>query len=250
MSDHERGAYTPPHDEPLAFDARSPQSKRPLPLTLIASAVVLLILIVAIFLFYQSGVREADQAPRVVGDPVDTLKTEPAEEARPIDESRLDVYVDDGTEGTAADPTFAPPPEQPQPRPQPQATTPAPTAPVPAPKATAPAATTTAPTTPTPAPAQPAPAPVAKAEPALRPAQTGGAAVQIGAFSSRAIADAEYAEVQAAFASMASGASKRVEPVERNGQTLYRTAFTGLSREEAERFCTALKASGRSCFVR
>ncbi|WP_428064356.1 SPOR domain-containing protein [Brevundimonas sp.] len=34
------------------------------------------------------------------------------------------------------------------------------------------------------------------------------------------------------------------------GSTLYRTAFSGLSRERATAFCNALKAAGRDCIVR
>ena len=42
MSDPHRGAYTPPTDAPLSFDARQPvRGSRPLPMTLILSAVVL-----------------------------------------------------------------------------------------------------------------------------------------------------------------------------------------------------------------
>ena len=43
MSDHERGAYTPPHaDAPLSFDPRQPvRGARPIPLTLILSVLVL-----------------------------------------------------------------------------------------------------------------------------------------------------------------------------------------------------------------
>ena len=39
MSEHDRGAYTPPTDEPLSFDARRPQGRRPMPMTLVASVI-------------------------------------------------------------------------------------------------------------------------------------------------------------------------------------------------------------------
>lgn len=263
MSDHDRGAYTPPTEEPLAFDARMHRARRPLPMTLIASAVVLVVLVGAVVLFYRSGVRGANEPPRVVGDTVAELKTPPVEEAKPIDEAAgLEVYVDDG-QGAQAAPTFAPPPEQPQPRPQP-------TAPVEV--ATAPPVTTITPPAAAPRPAQPmtapapakaAPAPVAKAAPAPtqvaeapRPAAAapvasgGSASVQIGAFSSQAIADSEFNKIKAAFAGQTAGKGKRVEPVERNGQTLYRTLVTGFSKADAQAFCNALKASGRSCLVK
>ena len=53
------------------------------------------------------------------------------------------------------------------------------------------------------------------------------------------------------FGAYASGAEKRVtEVTSSSGSTLYRTAFSGLSRERAVTFCNALKAAGRDCIVR
>ena len=84
------------------------------------------------------------------------------------------------------------------------------------------------------------------------PAAAGGSAsVQIGAFSSTEIADREYAAVAGRFSQYASGAEKRVtEVTSSSGSTLYRTTFTGLSRERAVAFCNALTAAGRDCIVR
>ena len=66
-----------------------------------------------------------------------------------------------------------------------------------------------------------------------------------------AIADREYAAVAARFGSFASGAEKRVQEVTAaNGSTVYRTTFTGMSRDRAVAFCNALKAAGRDCIVR
>jgi hypothetical protein len=84
MSDADRGAYTPPTDPPLTFDARQPvRGSRPLPITLIASAVVLLILIAAIIYFYSSGVRKDGEPPRTVGTPVAQMKVAPPPEPNP-----------------------------------------------------------------------------------------------------------------------------------------------------------------------
>src|ERR1700741_5512751 len=65
MSEHDLGAYAPPTaDAPLSFDARHPvRGARPFPVTLVISGLVLLGLVVAIFLFYRSGLREAGQSP-------------------------------------------------------------------------------------------------------------------------------------------------------------------------------------------
>ena len=79
MSDPHRGAYTPPTDAPLSFDARQPvRGSRPLPMALIISAVVLATLVVAVVLIYRGGVRGPNEPPRTVGEPVAAMKTAPA----------------------------------------------------------------------------------------------------------------------------------------------------------------------------
>lgn len=247
-----RGAYTPPTDDDLPFRRNSydPRSGRNVgsgggkapPVTLIISAVVLLLLIVAVIFFYRSGMRASTDAPPAVGQPVGDMKTAPPIDAQPIDPAAgVRVYRDEG-ETTDAPVTFTPPPETPQPRPAAPPTA-APTGQgLPPVTAATPAAPTPRPTT-----APPVAAPATKA-----PAAAGGSAsVQIGAFSSTEIADREYAAVAGRFGSFASGAEKRVtEVTSSSGSTLYRTAFSGLSRERAVAFCNALKAAGRDCIVR
>lgn len=247
-----RGAYTPPTDDDLPFRRNSydPRSGRNVgsgggkapPVTLIISAVVLLLLIVAVIFFYRSGMRASTDAPPAVGQPVGEMKTAAPIDAQPIDPAEgVRVYRDE-TETTDAPVTFTPPPEAPQPRPAAPPTA-APTG------QGLPPASTAMPATPSPRPttAPPVAAPATKA-----PATTGGSAsVQIGAFSSTEIADREYAAVAGRFGSFASGAEKRVtEVTSSSGSTLYRTAFSGLSRERAVAFCNALKAAGRDCIVR
>ncbi len=247
-----RGAYTPPTDDDLPFRRNSydPRSGRNVgsgggkapPVTLIISAVVLLLLIVAVIFFYRSGMRASTDAPPAVGQPVGDMKTAAPIDAQPIDPAAgVRVYRDEG-ETTDAPVTFTPPPETPQPRPAAPPTA-APTGQgLPPVTAATPAAPTPRPTT-----APPVAAPATKA-----PAAAGGSAsVQIGAFSSTEIADREYAAVAGRFGSFASGAEKRVtEVTSSSGSTLYRTAFSGLSRERAVAFCNALKAAGRDCIVR
>jgi hypothetical protein len=254
----ERGAYTPPTDDDLMFERRGgydshrqPAQKSP-PITLIVSAVVLLLLIVAVVLFYRSGVRSSEDAPAVVGTPVESMKVEAPIDAQPLDpEEGVRVYRDGG-EVTSENPTFTPGPEAVAPRPEPrEVPVPAPAVlPPAAPAAKAPAAP--APVVPAPVAPKPvpAPAPAPKAEPAPA-AATGNSAVQIGAFSSQAIADREYAAVAGRFGQFTSGASKTVTPVQTaNGSTHYRTTISGLSRERAVAFCNALKAAGKDCLVR
>ncbi|MBW8813924.1 MAG: SPOR domain-containing protein [Caulobacterales bacterium] len=308
MSDHERGAYTPPTaDAPLSFDPRQPQrGARPIPFTLILSVLVLAGLVAAIFMFYQSGVRRAGEAPQTVGAPVASIKAPPPADAQPQDAAAgLQIYRSENggpVETVPAPPKFAPPPEQPQARPTtPVAVAPAPpvaTTPQPAPQA-AQALRPALPSAPPPAPktaaAEPAPKPVpalkvaaatpppkavelkkappaeakapakpaakaetkpAEAKPApkaadAKPAGTGGAAVQIGAVSSTALADKAWSDAVAAAPGLAAGKGKSIEKIEKNGGTLYRTAVTGFaSRADAQAFCAKLTAAGKSCFVR
>jgi len=283
MSDHERGAYAPPTDAPLSFDPRQPvRGARPFPFTLIISILVLVGLAAAIFVFYRSGVRQAGQPPQTVGAPVTGMKAPPPAEAQPQDPAAgLQIYKAEGGKPAAAQPQFAPPPEQPLARPQPPAPAivvtsappPAAATPAPAPSlrpslpAQPPAAATPAPAPKVaaakPAPATPAKAAPAKPEPpkpqpkaaAATPAPAakaaGVAAVQIGAFSSQALADKGWNDAAALAPGAAAGKGKSVEKVDKDGKTLFRTQVTGFaSRAEAAAFCDKLKAAGKACFVK
>jgi cell division protein FtsN len=254
MTQQDRGAYTPQTDAPLAFDARAPRGgHRPLPMALIASGVVLLVMIAAVVMYYRSGVRPAGAAPQTVGEPVVAVRTPPPANAQPADPAvDLDVYASQNVPATPTAPAFAPAPEQPAPRPAPQpglkVQTVDPSAIHPVPAQPAPRVAAAAPAAPAPAPAVKAPAaPVATAT-----AAAAGAMVQIGAYSSAALADKGYSDVAAAFPGPMGGKSKRVEPVARAGQaTLYRGLIGGFaSRADAQAFCDTLKASGRTCLVR
>ncbi|WP_411287983.1 SPOR domain-containing protein [Phenylobacterium sp.] len=275
MSYDERGAYTPPTtDAPLSFDARQPvRGARPIPFTLIVSVLVLTALVAAIFVFYRSGVRQAGQPPQAVGASIDGMKSAATAEAQPQDPAAgLQIYRSDAPGEAAPVPQFTAPPEQPQPRPAPTPVviappTPAPVRPVaaaasgppasapalrpslaPAPVAVAPAPKVPAPKAP--APKVLAPAPVAAA-PAPKAAAGASAAVQIGAFSSQALADRGWADASAIAPGLTAGKGKSVQQIDKDGATLYRTAVTGFaSRADATAFCNQLKAAGKSCFVR
>lgn len=250
-----RGAYTPPTDDDLPFRRNSydPRSGRNVgsgggkapPVTLIISAVVLLVLIIAVIFFYRSGMRASTDAPPAVGQPVGEMKTAPPVDAQPVDPADgVRVYRDEA-ETTDAPVTFTPPPEAPQPRPA------APPAAAPTGQGLPPAKAAPAATPAASAPRPAAPAPAAATPAPAAGAATGSASVQIGAFSSTEIADREYAAVAGRFGQYASGAQKRVtEVTSSSGSTLYRTTFSGLSRERAVAFCNALKAAGRDCIVR
>lgn len=267
MSDPHRGAYTPPTDAPLSFDARQPvRGARPLPMTLIISAVVLVTLVVAVVMIYRGGIRNPNEPPQAVGTEIAQMKTAPPAGSQPQDPAAgLQIYHSEDAQPSA---TFAAPPETPQARPA----APPPTAPVQAaalPPAK-PAPTVTQPATPAakPAPtieslataaaqkpvaAAPKPVQVAAATPAPKPVATasGPASVQIGALSSPALADKAWSEATRLAPGLAAGKGKKVEAVDKNGTTLYRTSVTGFaSREAAKAFCEAISASGKSCFVK
>ena len=283
MSDHERGAYTPPTgDAPLSFDPRRPvRGARPIPVTLILSVLVLAALVAAIFMFYRSGVRQAAEAPQVVGAPMGGIKAPATPETQPQDPAAgLQIYKADDSGAIGAvppEPAFVPPPEQPQARPTapvvvtqapPAATAQALKPAIPAPAVTTPPPAAKPASPPpakaTPAPAKPAPVKPAPAPKVVPPAETkktpkpepnttsaGGAVVQIGAVSSTALADKAWNDAVAAAPGLGAGKGKSVEKIERNGGTLYRTAVTGFAtKADAQAFCEKLQAAGKSCFVR
>ena len=272
MSDSDRGAYAPPTDAPLSFDARQPvRGSRPAPLTLIISGVVLLLLLAALVMFYRSGVRQAGQAPETVGAPVGEIRGPAPAEEQPVDPAAgLQIYQSEAGRAPVEPPQFTAPPEAPAARPQPTPIPPPATLAPAKPAAVAPSAglkpaiaaqsPTTAPKPPAVIKVTPPPAPVAAAPkpPAAKPAAptpaagaTGVASVQIGAFSSNAEADKGWNDAARIAPGATAGKGKKVEPVERNGATLYRTLVTGFgSRAAAVAFCDQLKAAGKSCFVK
>ena len=241
----DRGAYTPPTDDDLPFNRsgfdprRGPPAKSP-PVTLIVSAAVLLVLIVAVVVFYRSGLRQSNDAPPAVGTPIAQLKVEAPLEAQPVNpEAGVGLY--DQAEDAPAAPEFTAPPETPLPRPAPRPVETAEARPPVRPAAPAPAA---------PAPARPA-TPAATPSTPVASGEGGSSAVQIGAFSSTAVADRQYAAVAARFPQFARNATKRVQEVTAsNGSTVYRTTFQGLSREDARAFCAAIQSGGGDCLVR
>lgn len=272
MTDHQRGAYTPPTaDAPLSFDPRQPvRGARPIPFTLILSVLVLAALVGAIFYFYQSGIRKAGDAPQVVGDPAEVIKTAPPADAQPQEPAAgLQVYK--AEQGQPLDtvpppPTFTKDPERPQARPvasvkvaQAAPATPPPTAIKPAiralpppPPAAAKVADKPAPKAALPAAKVPEPAPAKAPESApAKAAAAGGASVQIGAVSSTVLAEKAWKDAVAVAPGLAAGKGKGVEKIEKNGGTLYRTAVTGFaSKADAQAFCAKLQDAGKSCFVR
>jgi cell division protein FtsN len=252
MSDYDRGPYTPPSDR-LAFDPRQPVRGGPAPTTLIMSALVLAAIVGGVFFMYRHGFRRHDEAPATVGTPVTDMKTPVNAAANTAEPQQLII---EKTNPANAAPQFAPPPEEPLPRPTVAAAPPAPVAPPPAAK---------------PAIVRPAPAPTIDSlvagsgavKPAAKPpaaklatgpangAVTAGTWVQIGAFSSAALADKGWSDAARLEGAAMGGKGKKVEPVSAGGATLYRAYVTGFStRDAAQGFCDKLKAAGKACFVK
>ena len=96
--------------------------------------------------------------------------------------------------------------------------------------------------------------PVAKVEakPQAKPAVvagTSGLALQLGAFSTGAKADAAWKQFTARY-SYLSGLQKQLQPLNRDGKTLYRLVAKGVaSKAEADQLCAKLRIAGESCMV-
>jgi cell division protein FtsN len=258
MSEQERGAYTPRNEAPLAFDARRPvRGSGPMPVTLVVSAVILLVLAGGFFFIYRDGLRGANDAPKPVGTVVADAKTAPKADDQPDDPSAgLQIYNQETGQTVSGAPTLAAPPEEPMARPTPKPTEPVQTAqlrppqpkPVVGPVAAQPASSVEqmVQQVTKPIPVKP---PVVTTD---APRQSGTMAmVQIGAFTSTALADKGWNDAAAIAPGAAAGKGKRVETVVKDGVTLYRTLVTGFpSRTEAAAFCDRLKAASKSCFVK
>jgi cell division protein FtsN len=263
--DRDRGAYSPTGEAPLAFDARDPSGRgagRP-PTTLIVSGLVLLIAVLGVMFWYRDGPRRAGQPP-VVGQPLSDIRQQPPASAQPADEAAgLQIYgAGKEPAPSAAPPAFGPPPEEPLRR----ATEPAPS-PSPAPAASPAAAQAAQPAVPEhpaqtaqlqpqtaspppvrPAPAAPTPAPPTPVQAATQP---GMAMVQIGAFSSPALADKGWGDVARILPGQMVGRTKKVETFVKGDQTFFRAYVGGFgSRAEAAAFCSDLTAAGHACFVK
>ena len=75
--------------------------------------------------------------------------------------------------------------------------------------------------------------------------------VQIGAFSSAALADKGWSDTAQVLPGAMAGKTKAVQVVEKDGKTFYRTSVGGFaSKADATSFCASLKAAGKSCIVK
>lgn len=257
----DRGTYSPPTEDNLSYESRrAPASRDKAPITLIISGICLVVLLLVVVILFNSGTlnRNGNIAPEV-GDSLGDIKEGQIQDAKPLSDQDL------SDSGIA---TFAPGAEVPGARPAASASTidiaPLPAAPIEGPlpsqsstSAPVTSAAVSSATTSATAPAVIKPAAPAVAKPvvtppvaATKPASGGASSVQIGAYTSTEIANAEYAKVASSYGLFVGGASKRIEKVTTPNGTFYRTAFTGLSADKARSFCSALKASGHDCIVK
>ena len=267
MTEQDRGAYAPQNDAPLAFDPRRASGRGgPAPLTLIVSFIVLAAVVAGIVLLYRHGARRHGEPPQIVGAPIGDTKTAPLSSEAPSDASaQLQVYKTEApSSGSAAPPTFAAPPEEPQARPVTRppappsvtvaplrAAEPAPVVPPPVAKV-APAKVAPVPpkiAKPVVVAAAAAPKPVVAPPPPAAPA--GGVVAQVGSETSAALADKAWTDVSRKVPGQMAGKSRKVETFNKNGTVFYRVLVGGFaSRADAAKFCAALKAAGGDCIVR
>jgi hypothetical protein len=250
--DRDRGTYSPPTEDHLSYERRVPTSRDQAPVTLIVSGICLVVLLLAVVILYNFALNKQGKIAPEVGDPLGDVKEGQVQEAKPLSDQDM------STDGGVA--IFAPGSEVPGARPAASAgvvdVAPLPAAPITGPlpsQAGASAAATSSAVVSSAAPVvTPAKPVVAAPKPVTTPpvAASGSSAVQIGAFTSTDIANAEYAKVASSYGLFVGGAGKRVEKVTTPNGTFYRTAFTGLSAEKARSFCAALKSSGHDCIVK
>ncbi len=256
MLDEERGTYSPPTEDHLSYETRRTAPRDSAPLTLIISGIFLVLLLIAVVIFVNSGMNTHGKVPPEVGATLGNLKdTTQVQDAQPL--SDQDLANPDGDSGAAK---FAPGTESPTVRDTPQQTVdqaPPPAAPITGPlpsQAGNPALSASS---------SASASPVAVVKPAVSassslvasaaaPASGGaGSVVQIGAFTSPEIATTEYNKLVSSYGLFLSGTGKRVEKVDTSNGTVYRTSFTGFATaEKAHAFCSALKAAGHDCFVK
>jgi hypothetical protein len=211
-------------------------------------------------------VYKAEATPAHEGGPPVAATLAPAPEAptvrpvtaAPIDEAKLRPAQGDAAAGAAA--------QAAAPRPVALPAAPVAAGAAAAPKAVAvktapkPASVTAAATTADAAakPAKPVKlAPVTLAKAAVQPKAldaeipTGAPVVQIGAFSSNALALKGWSDVAVVMQGRMSGKTRKVEMAEVNGKTFYRGFVGGFaSKSAAQAFCASLKAAGKGCMVK
>ena len=82
--DEDRGTYSPPTEDNLSYQSRKAPSRDQAPLTLIISGIVLVMLLVFVVLFYNSGLNSHGRTPPDVGNTVGDIKDSQVTDAKPL----------------------------------------------------------------------------------------------------------------------------------------------------------------------
>ncbi len=82
--DEDRGTYSPPTEDNLSYQSRKAPSRDQAPLTLIISGIVLVMLLVFVVLFYNSGLNSHGRTPPDVGNSVGDIKDSQVTDAKPL----------------------------------------------------------------------------------------------------------------------------------------------------------------------
>ncbi len=94
-----------------------------------------------------------------------------------------------------------------------------------------------------------APTPAPTASPTAAPAPTGGVGVQVGAYSTRAQAEAGWSQLAGRYEAL-KGRSHRVLEGTADSGTIYRLQAVAGSAAEADSLCRSVKAAGGDCQVK
>ena len=87
--DEDRGTYSPPTEDNLSYQSRKAPSRDQAPLTLIISGIVLVMLLVFVVLFYNSGLNSHGRTPPDVGSSVGDIKDSQVTDAKPLSGDEL-----------------------------------------------------------------------------------------------------------------------------------------------------------------
>ncbi|MGZ3298081.1 MAG: SPOR domain-containing protein, partial [Asticcacaulis sp.] len=82
--DEDRGTYSPPTEDNLSYQTRRAPGRDQAPLTLIISGIFLVLLLVFVVVFYNSGLNNHGRTPPDVGNPVGEFKDAQIQDAKPL----------------------------------------------------------------------------------------------------------------------------------------------------------------------
>jgi len=75
--------------------------------------------------------------------------------------------------------------------------------------------------------------------------------VQIGAFNSKEVAQAQFDKVARKYGGQLNGTVRRIDAVMVGGTTYYRASFSGFaSKDQARQFCNSLRTAGQDCIIK